>query len=244
VEEQLKEKERTDEKVSRAEYHMELALGEKLSQFTEKEIAPVIAKGRTSAGTTFVIRASVGNGPRRSCQHEVEIELHEGNGWSDGGVCLSEGARSQPFGGCSGAVETVKLATPPDARRARVRFSDGRTVTVAIVQVPVKDGGPAGVFIDAFRGYNPYPVSVQELSHDGRVLRTVSPRRSRKMRVYSGGRPRRTSAESRKKHPVNKRISGPPSSIPRAPLQAGGHRFDPGWLHSELTPNRPVLGRR
>ena len=41
-------------------------------------------------------------------------------------------------------------------------------------------------------------------------------------------------AESRKKIPANKRISGPPSSIPRDPLQAGGHRFDPGWLHKYL----------
>ena len=64
-------------------------------------------------------------------------------------------------------------------RRARVRFSDGRPVTVSVVQVPAKDGGPAGVFIDAFRGYSHHPVSVQELSRDGRVLRTVSSSRVR-----------------------------------------------------------------
>ncbi len=182
LKEHLREEERTDEGFSSAEYHMELALGEKLSRFSEREVAPVIGKGRTSAGTTFVIRASVGkSSPRSSCRHEVEIEVHEGNGGSSGGVCLSEGAHSHPSSSCSGPgpVETVELATPPDVRQARVRFSDGRTVTVAVVQVPAKDGGPAGVFIDAFRGYNPYPASLQQLSRDGRVLRTVSLRRVR-----------------------------------------------------------------
>jgi hypothetical protein len=179
VEEELREEERTDEWFSRAEYQMELSLGEKVSQFAEQKIAPVIGKGRTPAGSTFVIRASVGKRSPRSCRHKVEIEVHEGNGGSGGGVCLSEGAHSHPSSSCSGPVETVELATPPDVRRARVRFSNGRTVTVSVVEVPAKDGGPAGVFIDAFRGYNPYPVSVQELSRDGRVLRTVSLRRVR-----------------------------------------------------------------
>lgn len=179
LKERLREEDRTDEGFSSAEDHMELALGEKLSRFVKQDVAPVIGKGRTSAGTTFVIRASVGKSSPRSCRHEVQIEVHEGNGGSGGGVCLSEGARSHPSSSCSGPVETVELATPPDVRQARVRFSDGRTVTVSVVQVPAKDGGPAGVFIDAFRGYNPYPVSVQELSRDGRALRTVSLRRVR-----------------------------------------------------------------
>jgi hypothetical protein len=179
LKEKLREDDRTDEGFTKAADHMELALGEKLSRSVKRDIAPVIGKGRTSAGTTFVIRASVGKGSQRSCMHEVDIDVHEGNSGSGSGVCLNQGARSQPSGSCSGPVETVELATPPDVRRARMRFSDGRTLTVAVVQVPAKDGGPAGVFIDAFRGYNPYPVSVQELSRDGRVLRTVSLRRVR-----------------------------------------------------------------
>jgi len=178
LKERLREQERTDEGFSRADYRMQLALGEKVSRFTEQQVAPVIGKGSTSAGTTFVIRASVGKSSQRSCMHEVDVEVHEGKSGSGGGICL-DGARSHPSGSCSGPVGTVELATPPDVRRARVRFSDGRTVTVAVVQVPAKDGGPAGVFIDAFRGYNSYPASVQELSRDGRVLRTVSLRRVR-----------------------------------------------------------------
>ena len=179
LKEQLREDRRTDERVSSADYHMRLALGEKVSRFAAQQVAPVIAKGRTSAGTTFVIRASVGQGSRRSCRRDVEIEVHERNGGSGGGVCLSEAAHAQPSGSCSGRVGTIELATPPGVRRARVRLSDGRSITVSVVQIPAKDGGPAGVFIDAFRGYNPHPVSVQELSRDGSVLRTVSLRRVR-----------------------------------------------------------------
>jgi hypothetical protein len=174
VEKQLREEENADEGISRADDHMELELGEKLSRFVRQEVAPVIAKGRTSAGTTFVIRASLVTNSRRSCRREVEVEVREGNGSGGGGICLSEGARAQASSLCSGPVETIELATPPGVPRARVRFSDGRTVTISAVQVPAKDGGPAGVVIDAFRGYNPSPVSVQELTRDGRILRTVS----------------------------------------------------------------------
>lgn len=172
-ERQLGEEKRTGERVLSAEYHMKLAFGEKVSRFEEQRFAPAIGKGRTSAGTTFVIRRSVGNSPRDSCRHEVEVEVHEGNGGESGGVCLSEGAHSHPSSSCSGPVETIELATSPDVHRARVRLSDGRTVTVSVVQVPAKDGGPAGILVDAFHGYNSYPISVQELNRDGRVQRTV-----------------------------------------------------------------------
>ena len=57
--ERLREQERTNEAFSRAEFHMELALGEKPSRFAAQQLAPVIGKGRTAAGTTFVIRPSV-----------------------------------------------------------------------------------------------------------------------------------------------------------------------------------------
>ncbi len=175
LKEQLRDYVRTDEVRTDAEYHMELTLGEKLSRLAGQRVAPVIGKGRTSAGTTFVIRASVGASSPGSCRHEVEVEVNEGReGSSGGGVCLSEGARAHPSSICSGPVETIELATPPDARQARVGLSDGRTVTVSVVQVPAKDGGPAGVIIDAFRGYNHHPASVQELSRHGTVLRTVS----------------------------------------------------------------------
>jgi hypothetical protein len=179
LKEKLRDDYRSDEGLSKAEGHMDLALGEKLSRFAEQKFAPVIGKGRTSAGTAFVIRASVRTSSSGSCRHEVSVEFRQGNGGSSGGVCLSEGAHSRPSGSCSGSVGTVELATPPGVRRVRVRFSDGRTVMVSVVQVPAKDGGPAGVFLDAFRGYSPYPVSVQELSRDGKVLRTVGLRRVR-----------------------------------------------------------------
>jgi hypothetical protein len=171
--ERLKDEELTDEGFSRAELHMELALGETLPRYAMQQLAAIIGKGRTAAGTTFVIRAGVDRPTRSPCKHEVEIEVHEGNAGNSSGICLGGGVRSQPSSGCSGLVETIQIATPPDVRRARVRFSDDRTVTVPVVQVPAKDGGPAGVIVGAFRGHHPYPISVQELSRDGTILRIV-----------------------------------------------------------------------
>jgi hypothetical protein len=172
--ERFRERERTDESQSRAEYRMELALGERVSSFAEQRVAPIIAKGKTSAGTTFLIRAHVGKSLEGAGKHEVNVEIRErdGSGSSDG-LCLSAGGRPHPSGQCSGPVGTIEFATPPGVRRVRVRLSNGRTVTVSVVRVPVKYGGPAGVFIDAFRGYHTYPVSAQELGHNGKVLRTV-----------------------------------------------------------------------
>jgi hypothetical protein len=186
--ERLVERELDDEGSLRAWYHLELALGEKLPPFAEQRLAPVIAKGRTNAGTTFVIRVSVHKG-LLACRHEVDVEVRERLGGSGSGVCLSEHVRTHPSSSCSGPVETVQFATPPDVRRVRVWFSNGRTVTVSIVQVPARDGGPAGVFIDAFRGYRPYPISVRELNRDGRVLRTVGLRRLRCRKASARGAP-------------------------------------------------------
>jgi hypothetical protein len=173
LKERSSEQERTEERLGRADYHLQLALGEKVSRFAEQQFAPVIARGRTTAGTTFVVRPSVGNTFRGSCREEVQVEVREGNSGSAGGVCLSERARRHPSSSCSSSVETIEFATAPDVHRARVRLSDGRTLAVSIVQVPAKYGGPAGVFIEAFRANKPYPVSVQELGRDGKVLRTV-----------------------------------------------------------------------
>lgn len=179
LKERLREEERADERLVRATRSMELALGERLSGFVRQQSAPVIGSGRTRAGTTFVIRRGTHGNSSSSCRHEVDVEVREHSGATSGGICLSQGAHTHPSGSCSGPVETIEFVTAPDVRRARVRLSDGRIVPVSVVHVPVKDGGPAGVIVDAFRGYKLYPVLVQELSRAGRVLHTVSLNRLR-----------------------------------------------------------------
>jgi hypothetical protein len=171
---QLKEARRADEAGARAIYNMDRALGERVSRFAEQQLAPVIGKGKTAAGTTFVIRAAVGKNPSGACAHSVDVEIRERSGGSGGGLCLGKGASSRPSGECSGSVETIELVTPPSVRNARVLFSNGRSTMVSVIPISAKDGGPAGVLIGAFRGYNPYPISVQELSSHGTVLKTVS----------------------------------------------------------------------
>jgi hypothetical protein len=216
LEEKLSEKERADEVESGAVYHMDLALGEKVSHAAKQQFAPVIAEGRTHAGTTFVIRANVGKSLEGSCRREVQVEVSERHGESGVGVCLGERAHPQPSSSCSGPVETIQFATPSDVRRVRVRLSDGQTVTVSVVQIPAKDRGPAGVFIDAFRGYKPYPVSAQELSSDGSVLRTLH---------LTGVRCRKESASE---------APGSPQDVNLATVMApsGEPLYIEGFLHS------------
>jgi hypothetical protein len=181
VRKQLMQAVRADAVAATALVKMDLALGEKVSRSTEQQLAPVIARGKTAAGSTFVIRAAVPETPQHGCAHSVNIEINEreSNGGSSGELCLGKSARSRPSGECSGPVETIKLVTTPTARKARVLFSNARSVRVSVIQIPAKDGGPGGVLIDAFRGYDPYPVSVQELSSNGHVLATVSVARIR-----------------------------------------------------------------
>ncbi len=179
LDKKLTDEERNDNVSFRAEYRMGLALGEQRSRFIEQRLAPVIGKRQLSAGMTLVIRPDINKNSHGSCRHEVEVEFREGNSGESDDICLSEGARSQPSGSCSGSVENVELATPPHVLRVRVRLGNGRVVMASVTQIPAKDGGPAGVFVDAFRGYNTHPVSLQELSRDGRVLRTVSLNRVR-----------------------------------------------------------------
>lgn len=188
--ERRREEAREDSIAAIAAYNMELALGEKPSRFFLQLSGPVIDSGRTHAGTRFVIRATVGKSSSRgSCKHEVQVEIRNRRSGSGTGVCLGERAGQGLSGGCSGPVETLQFATPPDVRQVRVRLSNGRTVTDSVVQIPVKDGGPAGLFVDAFRGYKTYPVSAQELSSDGRVLRTVGLRGMRCEQEPGGGEP-------------------------------------------------------
>ena len=172
--EQRSEKERANQADTIALYHMALALGEKPTRFGEQIFGPVISRGRTQTGTRFVIRASAGKGLfSGSCKHEVQVEIRKRRNGGATDICLGEAARQSLSGSCSGPVETLQFATPPDVRRVRVRLSNGRTVTVSVVQIPAKDGGPAGIFIDTFRGYNPYPVSGQKLDSAGKIVRTV-----------------------------------------------------------------------
>lgn len=167
------EKLRTEESTWNTEYRLDLALGEKVSRSARQRHAPVIAKGHRHAGTTFVLRARTPGISEGFCRHEIEVEVSEHDSSSSEGLCLDKRAHPKPSISCSISVETIQFATPPDVWRARVRLSDGRNVRVPIVRVPAKYGGPAGVFIDAIAGHNSYPVSVQELSRDGQVLRTI-----------------------------------------------------------------------
>ncbi len=70
-----------DEQLLRAQQEMERALGEKPSGFVEQRLEPAIAKGRTSAGTTFAVRRVVGKSvlPRGCKTYPPATGLHQGS---------------------------------------------------------------------------------------------------------------------------------------------------------------------
>lgn len=216
----LRETLRNLESSLNTEYHLDLALGEKAFPLTRRRHVPVIAKGRTHAGTTFVIRPGAHERPEDSCKYEVQVEVDQPEGSNlssinDSGLCLGKLSHPNPSSSCSRSVETIQFATPPDVSRALIRLSNGKTVTTAIVHIPAKYGGPAGVFINAFATHNSYPVVAQELSRDGQVLRTINLKRDRCTQE---------AGEEPGPEPVNLTTVTSPSGEP-LPIEATLHRF-------------------
>jgi hypothetical protein len=141
-----------------------------------------VAHGPTEAGGSFSVsvrkrahgaggcpaRASVQFAPVR----RLGILVIAGEG--ETGFCLqgSRAARA-PRTACEQGMITVFGTVDPGARTARLRLSDGRTVTSPTYAVPAGAGGPARIYVQAVRGPGPIPVSLTEIAGDGRVLRTV-----------------------------------------------------------------------
>jgi hypothetical protein len=155
-------------------------LGVPEGPFEASEHEPVLGHGRTHAGGTFVVRREKAMLFNASCRPSVSIELKERTKGSAGGlshssgtsVCFSRRDR-QPSSGCSGEVESIITAVPASVRTVRLLLSNGQAITSSVVRIPSRDGGPAGVYVQAVRGYSSYPVSLSELDSNDRVVAVV-----------------------------------------------------------------------
>ncbi|MGP0102284.1 MAG: hypothetical protein ACLPUT_11785 [Solirubrobacteraceae bacterium] len=150
--------------------HLLRALGVPESPFETHEHEPLLGHGTTSAGGSFTVRSErpeSGFGP--SCR-SVSVEIKEASGGSGTSVCLSRQGARQLSTECGSGVETITTAVPASVRSARLQLSDGRTITSRVIRVPRRYGGPAGVYVQAVRGYSPYPVSLTELNAQGDVV--------------------------------------------------------------------------
>ncbi len=161
---------------------LQRALGIPQRGFEAREQEPVLGRGTTSAGSTFVVRREKHRGPGQSaCPRSVSVELEERSRSSTGdfsegsesSLCLSRRAGDQPSGQCGSTTETITAAVAASVRTVQMRLSNGHTITSGVVRISPRDGGPGGVYVQAVRGYSSYPVSLTELDRDGHTIAVV-----------------------------------------------------------------------
>jgi hypothetical protein len=158
------------------------ALGEPAEPFERPRLQPTLGHGKTQSGATFTVRQGAGGESfGSSCQHAVTLELADqrktSNGVSFGtsgsSLCLSKRREYRPSSSCGGGEASIAVVLPGTVRSVRLRLSDRRTLTSAVVPIPRKDGGPLGVYVQALRGYTPYPVTLTALDREGKVVHVV-----------------------------------------------------------------------
>ncbi len=137
----------------------------------------VVARGRTAAGGRYSVRVEPsrrhsGTG-ERGC---VSVTITDTRGRFTGGDsgCYP---RSHPSRGgsvnCTGGLLTIEAQTDPRARTVSLLLSDGRRIASRVARVPVRLGGPVGLYHQVVRGPAPVPVSLTELGAHGETLRVV-----------------------------------------------------------------------
>jgi hypothetical protein len=160
---------------------LQRALGVPASPAEEPQSAPVLGRGVTRSGARFVVRPETGEGPHdASCRHPLTVEMHrkspKGNSVAFGSsapVCVSRSGDRSAFSECGDDEISITAAVPASVRAVRLQLSDGSAVTSRVVRIPRRDGGPAGVYVQALRGEKRYPVSLTELDRRHNVVRVL-----------------------------------------------------------------------
>jgi hypothetical protein len=160
---------------SQAIARLKRALGVPEDPFEERAREPVLGRGVTHAGTTFTVRPEPTGGPfGHSCRHPVGYEFEERTKNSSSGsgssVCLGDRSERQPSGSCGRGVATITAVVPASVRTVRLLLSNGQTISSRVVRIPKRYGGPGGIYLQAVRGYSPYPVSLTELDRNGHIV--------------------------------------------------------------------------
>jgi hypothetical protein len=87
--------------------------------------------------------------------------------------CVSGFAGEEISLTCPGNRVAIEAVAPAAARWVQVRFADGRTSSSRVAQVPARDGGPFGVYFQAFPASPARPVTLTERDARGRKLGRV-----------------------------------------------------------------------
>ena len=158
--------------------HLDRALGVRESRFEAREQEPVVGHGRTETGSSFTVSRERRRASSHSCR-SVSVSITTtskapgGSSSSDAPLCISGSADRHPASGCENGVWSVTAAVPASVRTVRLRVSGGRTIVSRVVQVPRRDGGPDGVYVQEVRGSATVPVSLTELNASGGVVLVV-----------------------------------------------------------------------
>jgi hypothetical protein len=155
---------------------LQRALGLPESSFEEQQQEPVLAHGATRAGSTFVVRRETQHESLAGrCADPVSVQFTERREGSDGSsgyggsVCLSNGSDARASITCGGGVESLTASVSPSVRTVRLQLSNGRLLSSRVLRVAHKSG-VRGIYVEAIRGYSPYPVSLVELDRHGRTV--------------------------------------------------------------------------
>jgi hypothetical protein len=158
---------------------LQRTLGVPESPFETRKQEPVLGHGRTHAGSTFTLRRENATEPSEaSCRKSISIEI-EGPSKRKTGVsevwgtslCLSgRKRRSRASGSCGNEVTSIVAVMPASVQSVQLLLSNGKTITSGVIHIPPRDGGPASVYVQAVRGYSPYPVSLRELGRDDKLV--------------------------------------------------------------------------
>jgi hypothetical protein len=158
---------------ARVVMRLDRTLGLPRDEQEEREREPVLGRGTTHAGTTFIVHSETsGDHLRASCHHPVAYDFEERSKKSSSGsaVCLGARAERQPSGMCGGGVESIAAVVPASVRTVRLLLSNGQAISSRVVRIPPRYGGPRGLYLQAVRGYSPHPVSITELDRNGHVV--------------------------------------------------------------------------
>jgi len=144
----------------------------------------VLGRGRTAAGTRFVVDSSSSSGlfsSVSSCHRSATVAYTRLGGSPEvlivGGpnnpICLSPPHLRHPALFCEVGLETIQTAVPASVRSVRLVLANGRTIESRVVHGPRRDGGPAGIYAQEIRGSSSHAVSLIELNAGNEVVLTL-----------------------------------------------------------------------
>ncbi len=142
--------------------------------------AIVIGKGRTASGGAYEVLLLQGappgsrqRGERCSQSHPLSVRIVTTLNMDVSGCFARSESTAPPRVSCDEGLLTIEARTGAAVRAVSLHLSDDRRITSRVAFIPANLGGPTGFYFQVVRGPSPIPVSLTELSADGKPLRVL-----------------------------------------------------------------------